>query len=58
MYTNKSKNIQKYKNNEQALFSEKSKNEVILSYTNRIRKIYEYSCSNYRKNKKVETKRR
>ena len=29
MYTNKSKNIQKYKNNEQALFSEKSKNEVI-----------------------------
>ena len=29
MYTNKSKNIQKYKNNEQALFSEKSKGEVI-----------------------------
>tara|TARA_Y100000591_G_C21691944_1_gene623603 strand:+ start:344 stop:772 length:429 start_codon:yes stop_codon:yes gene_type:complete len=29
MYTNKSKNLQKYKNNEQALFSEKSKNEVI-----------------------------
>ena len=29
MYTNKSKNIQKYKNNEQALFSEKSKSEVI-----------------------------
>ena len=29
MFTNKSKNIQKYKNNEQALFSEKSKNEVI-----------------------------
>ena len=29
MYTNKSKNLQKYKNNEQTLFSEKSKNEVI-----------------------------
>ena len=29
MFTNKSKNIQKYKNNEQALFSEKSKSEVI-----------------------------
>ncbi len=29
MFTNKSKNIQKYKNNEQALFSEKSKGEVI-----------------------------
>ena len=29
MYTNKSKNLQKYKKNEQALFLEKSKNEVI-----------------------------
>ena len=29
MYTNKSKNIQKYKNNEQAIFSEKSRSEVI-----------------------------
>ena len=29
MYSNKSKNLQKYQKNEQTLFSEKSKNEVI-----------------------------
>ena len=29
MYSNKSKNLQKYKKNEQALFLEKNKNEVI-----------------------------
>ena len=56
MYTNKSKNIQRYKNNEQALFSEKSKNEVISAILIELQRSMNIVAQTIEKTKKWKPK--
>ena len=56
MYTNKSKNLQKYKNNEQALFSEKSKNEVISAILTELERSMNIVVKTIEKTKKWKPK--
>ena len=56
MYSNKSKNLQKYKKNEQTLFSEKSKNEVISAILIELQRSMNIVAETIEKTKKWKPK--